>query len=196
MRRILSMLLVSALLLAAPAALAKEETGVRTIVFAGGCFWGLEKLMSLVPGVTDAVSGYANGQGDCPSYEQVCTGTTGYREAVKVSYDPERIGLKDLLRLFFEVIDPTVKDRQANDIGSQYQTGVYWVEAEDQAVVEAAAEGERRKHEAFHVELQPLTAFCEAEEYHQDYLVKNPFGYCHIGPKDFELAKKLKKLGD
>lgn len=194
MRRIWSMLLVF-ILLAAPAALAKEDS-VKTIVFAGGCFWGMEKLMSLVPGVQDAVSGYANGQGECPTYEQVCTGTTGYREAVRVSYDPEQIGLKDLLRLFFEVIDPTVKDRQANDIGSQYQTGVYWTEAEDQAVVEAYGEKERARHAAFHVELEPLTAFCEAEEYHQDYLVKNPFGYCHIGPQDFELARNLKKTGE
>lgn len=166
---------------------------MKTIYFAGGCFWGMEKLMSVVPGVTEAQSGYANGRGDNPSYEQVCGGKTGYREAVKVSYDENVIGTRDLLRLFFEVIDPTVSNRQGNDVGSQYQTGVYWEDAEDEAVIQKAADEEKGRHKSFHVEIGPLTSYWPAEEYHQDYLEKNPFGYCHIGPADFNKARRLVK---
>lgn len=170
-----------------------EDQQMSTIYFAGGCFWGVEKLMALVEGVQDVQSGYAQGTLDNPRYEDVMTGATGHRETVKVVYDPEVIGLKDLLRLFFATIDPTVENRQAYDIGTQYQTGVYWEQEEDQAVVEAAALAERERHAAFHVELQPLTSFWPAEEYHQDYLDKNPTGYCHIGPQHFEMARELKK---
>lgn len=166
---------------------------MKTIYFAGGCFWGMEKLMSLVEGVADAQSGYANGHTEHPSYEQVCAGNTGHRETVKVDYDETVIGLAELTGLFFSVIDPTVKNRQAHDIGTQYQTGIYWDNEEDAALIKALAEEERAKQPAFYVELEPLRAFWPAEAYHQDYLVKNPQGYCHIGPKDFERARKLKR---
>lgn len=169
---------------------------MKTIYFAGGCFWGMERLMELVPGVVDAESGYAQGNLEKPTYEQVCRGDTGHRETVKVSYDPSKIGLGDLLRLFFSVIDPTVKDRQANDVGSQYQTGVYWSDASAEEIILAAAEREKAKHSAFHVEMAPLTVFWPAEDYHQDYLVKNPLGYCHIGPDDFDKARHLTKQGE
>ncbi len=166
---------------------------MKTIYFAGGCFWGVERLMSVVTGVQDAQSGYANGQGDNPTYQEVIRGNTGYRETVKVSYDENVIGTRDLLRLFFSTIDPTVSNRQGNDVGSQYQTGVYWEDDEDEAIIREAAEAEKVLHKSFEVEIEPLTSYWPAEEYHQDYLVKNPQGYCHIGPADFEAARNLVK---
>lgn len=169
------------------------EKKMKTIYFAGGCFWGMERLMSVVTGVEDAQSGYANGIGDNPTYEQVVRGNTGYRETVKVVYDDNVIGTRDLLRLFFGTIDPTVTNRQGNDVGSQYQTGVYWEDAEDEAVIREAAEAEKAQQKVFNVEIEPLTTYWPAEEYHQDYLVKNPQGYCHIGPADFEVARNLVK---
>ena len=174
-------------------ALESGEENMKTIYFAGGCFWGVERLMSLVPGVKESQSGYANGEGENPTYEQVISGNTGYRETVKVTYDENIIGTKDLLRLFFGVIDPTVSNRQGNDVGSQYQTGVYWEDDEDEEVIRGAAEAEKMLHKEFQVEIEPLHSFWPAEEYHQDYLVKNPFGYCHIGPNDFEKARELVK---
>ena len=199
MKRILATLMtILALSGALPLlAIAQEEhTQMKTIYFAGGCFWGLEKLMSLVPGVQDAQSGYANGHKDNPTYEEVCRGDTGHREAVRVTFDPAVIGLNDLMRLFYSVIDPTVRDRQAHDIGSQYQTGIYWADESDSEAVLAYAEHERGKHSAFYVELGPLTAFWPAEDYHQDYLDKNPMGYCHIGPDAFDRARALTKQGE
>ncbi len=186
---LLALLLISS---AAPApVLAQEGQNMKTIYFAGGCFWGVEKLMSLVSGVSDAVSGYANGTTTEPTYQQVLKGDTGHRETVKVSYDPAQVGLKDLLKLYFSVIDPTIADRQGNDIGSQYQTGIYWESAQDEAVIREYAGQEQAKHRAFMVELAPLHAFWPAEDYHQDYLDKNPQGYCHIPLSAFEEARRL-----
>lgn len=200
MTRMLSILLACMLLagLLPHTALGEEgnNTDMKTIYFAGGCFWGLEKLMGLVPGVQDAQSGYANGHKANPTYEEVCRGDTGHREAVRVTYDPAIMGLNDLMRLFYSVIDPTVRDRQAHDIGSQYQTGIYWAEEADRDAVLAYAEQEKGKHSAFHVELGPLTAFWPAEDYHQDYLDKNPQGYCHIGLDAFDRARQLTRQDD
>lgn len=197
MKKGMAMMLALMLMLSLGTGIAQEEgKDMKTIYFAGGCFWGTERLFELVPGVTDVESGYANGSTENPSYEQVIRGDTGHRETVRVIYNPEQIGLKDLLRLYFAVVDPSVKNQQGNDIGTQYQTGVYWEDEADGAVVKAAAEAESRKHSAFHVETLPLSAFWPAEEYHQDYLVKNLYGYCHIGTGDFELARNLTKEGD
>ncbi len=200
MTRVLSILLACMLLagLLPHTALGEEgnNTDMKTIYFAGGCFWGLEKLMGLVPGVQDAQSGYANGHKANPTYEEVCRGDTGHREAVRVTYDPAIMGLNDLMRLFYSVIDPTVRDRQAHDIGSQYQTGIYWAEEADRDAVLAYAEQEKGKHSAFYVELGPLTAFWPAEDYHQDYLDKNPQGYCHIGLDAFDRARQLTRQDD
>ncbi len=192
--RQLSALLVLILMLslAVVPALSVGE-GMKTIYFAGGCFWGVEHMMELVPGVKDAVSGYANGTLDNPDYGQVISGNTGHRETVKVTYDPQMVSLSQLTELFFSAIDPTVKNRQGNDIGSQYQTGIYYADAADGDVIHALAQAEQEKHSTFKVELAPLTSFWPAEEYHQDYLDKNPLGYCHIGPAAFEEAKKLTK---
>ncbi len=146
-------LLLAALLLsaAAPAeeAMMKEteeamQNNENVIYLAGGCFWGLEKLMQSIPGVTDAVSGYANGTGEADAnYRTVVGGKTGFRETVKVTYDPERVSLDALLLAYFYVIDPTVENRQGNDVGSQYQTGVYYVDDESKETVEHIAALER-----------------------------------------------------
>jgi len=171
---------------------AQEETA-PPVYFAGGCFWGTEHMMSLVPGVIDVTSGYANGTVDNPDYRTVVSGTTGHRETVKVTYNPAMVTLTELVELFFSSIDPTVENRQGNDIGSQYQTGIYYTNEEDGAVISRLAEAEKGKHPAFVVEIAPLSAFYDAEDYHQDYLIKNPWGYCHLGPDDFERAKQTGK---
>ncbi len=161
------------------------------IYFAGGCFWGMEKLMSMVPGVVDAMSGYANGHVVEPSYEQVCAGMTGHKETVRVAYDPQKVSLEALVFLFFSVIDTTVENRQGNDVGEQYQTGVFYENPDDGEIIQRAAEIERGRREAFRVLIEPLTSFYPAEQYHQDYLDKNPGGYCHLGPSAFARARSL-----
>ena len=164
------------------------DTTENVIYLAGGCFWGLEQLMQSIPGVIDAQSGYANGTGEADAdYETVCTGKTGFRETVRVEYDPEQVSLDALLLAYFYVIDPTVKNRQGNDWGSQYQTGVYYTNDAARETVERIAGIEKRRSREFHVEIGPLINFFPAEDYHQDYLEKHPGGYCHI-PRDGDRA--------
>jgi peptide methionine sulfoxide reductase msrA/msrB len=154
---------------------------METIYLAGGCFWGTEKYLALVPGVTDTQVGYANGATAHPSYEQVKTGTTGHSETVAVTYDPEKLALDDLLFIFFAIIDPTSLNKQGSDEGTQYRTGIYWSNPLDAPVVQAAvAELQRRYQQPIVTETLPLDTFWLAEEYHQKYLEKNPQGYCHI----------------
>ena len=165
----------------------------NVIYLAGGCFWGIEQLMQSIPGVIDAQSGYANGTGEKDAfYATVVTGKTGFRETVRVEYDPEQVSLDALLLAYFYVIDPTVKDRQGNDIGTQYQTGVYYTNDKAKEIVERIAELERSRSEQFFVEIGPLLNYYPAEEYHQDYLVKNPYGYCHIPWEEMGLFSKLR----
>ena len=194
-------LLLAALLLTAGALAEEPTTGMteetmkneHVIYLAGGCFWGLEKLMQSIPGVTDAVSGYANGTGEADAnYKAVCAGGTGFRETVKVTYDPERVSLDALLLAYFYVIDPTVENRQGNDVGSQYQTGVYYTDDASKETVERIAALERGRKTRFAVEIGPLVNFFPAEEYHQDYLDKNPNGYCHIPRAEIELFSRLR----
>jgi len=161
------------------------------IYFAGGCFWGMEKLMQSIPGVTDAVSGYANGTCEADAtYETVCSGRTGFRETVRVEYDPERVSLDQLLFVYFAVVDPTVRNRQGHDVGTQYQAGIYYTDAEAKRTVERVASVERRRADRFFVEIEPLKNFFPAETYHQDYLDKNPGGYCHIPFAEIERVKR------
>ena len=158
-----------------------EQIEKRIIYLAGGCFWGMEKLMQSIPGVLDAESGYANGTGERDAdYKTVCTGKTGFRETVKVTYDPARVSLDQLLFAYFEVVDPTAVNRQGHDTGTQYQAGIYYADAESQAIVEHVSAIERARTPRFSVEIGPLVNFFPAEEYHQNYLDKNPNGYCHI----------------
>ena len=155
----------------------------RTIYLAGGCFWGMEKLMRSISGVTDAVSGYANGSGEADaSYEAVCTGLTGFRETVRVDYDPAAITLDALLFAYYSVIDPSLENRQGPDIGSQYQAGIYYSDPADIPAIDRVTGVVRSRSGEFHVEIKPLKNFFPAEEYHQRYLEKHPGGYCHIPP--------------
>ena len=153
----------------------------KTMTFAGGCFWGMEALYRRLPGVLNVTTGYANG--DCAehaNYETVCTGRTGFREAVQVVYDPEQISLERLLFAFFAVVDVETPNRQGPDVGSQYQSGLYWENEEDETVVRRIAAIEQAAVPVFAVELKPLACFFPAEDYHQRYLEKNPRGYCHV----------------
>lgn len=165
----------------------------NVIYLAGGCFWGMEHLMQSIPGVIDARSGYANGSDERDAnYRTVCTGETGFRETVRVEYDPARVSLDALLMAYFYVIDPTVKNRQGNDQGSQYQTGVYYTSEKAREAVERIAAIERSRSSSFVVETGPLLNFYPAEEYHQNYLEKNPGGYCHIPREEIELFSRLR----
>lgn len=158
-----------------------ETQAERKIYLAGGCFWGMEKLMGGIPGVIKVVSGYANGTGEGDAhYEKVCSGTTGFRETVEVTYAPEQVSLDALLLAYFYVIDPSVRNRQGNDFGSQYQTGIYTVDDASAKTVARIAAIEAGRAKRFLVEIGPLQNFYPAEEYHQHYLDKHPGGYCHI----------------
>jgi peptide methionine sulfoxide reductase msrA/msrB len=158
-----------------------EQKQTSIIYLAGGCFWGMEQLMQSIPGVLDAESGYANGTGEQDAdYKTVCAGKTGFRETVKVTYDPARVSLDQLLFAYFEVVDATAVNRQGHDIGTQYQAGIYYADAASQETVERIAAIERARTPRFAVEVKPLINYFPAEEYHQNYLDKNPGGYCHI----------------
>ena len=136
------------------------DTTENVIYLAGGCFWGLEHLMQSIPGVMDAQSGYANGTGESDAnYQTVCNGDTGFRETVRVEYDPEQVSLDALLLAYFYVIDPTVQNRQGNDWGSQYQTGVYYTNERAKETVERIAAIERGRSQTFFVEIGPLITF-------------------------------------
>ena len=169
------------------------KTGTEHVIYlAGGCFWGIEKLMQSIPGVIDATSGYANGVSEADAnYRTVSGGATGFRETVRVQYDPEKVSLDALLMAYFYVIDPTVTNRQGNDVGSQYQTGVYYAGEGARETVERIAAIEAGRNETFAVEIGPLVNFYPAEEYHQDYLDKNPGGYCHIPTDEIALFSRL-----
>lgn len=163
---------------------------MKEIYFAAGCFWGAQHFFAGVDGVKEAVAGYANGNGENPSYEQVYTDTTGFAETVRVTYDEKRIGLKELTELYFTIINPLSLNRQGGDIGTRYRTGVYYKEEADKAEVQSVFEAEARRVGApLVVELEPLRNFYLAEERHQDYLDKNPEGYCHVPLKTFRYLR-------
>ena len=169
----------------------------KVIYLAGGCFWGTAHLFSLVPEVESVIAGYANSSVAHPTYQEVCTGETGAAETVCVSYDSSRIGLSDLLRLFIKSIDPVAVNRQGNDIGTQYRTGIYYTDPADVPVIEAElATLQRRLSERVAIEVGALQNFYPAEDYHQDYLRKNPGGYCHVNPNLFKEARSLRREAD
>lgn len=154
---------------------------MKEIYLAGGCFWGVEEYISRIEGVVDTEVGYANGRREDPSYEQVCTGTTGHAETTYVKFDEDLISLEELLNKFWHIIDPTVLNRQGPDRGSQYRTGVYYVDENDKSVIYKTLEEQKQRYnEPIVTEIESLKSFFKAEEYHQDYLKKNPGGYCHI----------------
>ncbi|MDE6337231.1 MAG: peptide-methionine (R)-S-oxide reductase MsrB [Muribaculaceae bacterium] len=166
---------------------------IKTIYLAGGCFWGTAHLFSLVSGVIATIAGYANSIVPDPSYKLVCTGLTEAAETVKVEYDDSKVSLTDLLSLYFRSIDPLSLNRQGGDVGTQYRTGIYYTDKADAPVIEAMlATLQRRYKEPIAIEYGPLKNFYPAEEYHQDYLVKNPNGYCHVDPSLFKEAREMK----
>ena len=153
---------------------------MKTIYFAGGCFWGTQKYFDQFDGVTRTEVGYANGPETSPSYEDVCR-NSGHAETVLVEYDENRISLEKLLHYYFMVIDPVSVNRQGHDTGIQYRTGIYYTDPEMlPAIKKVYEEIEKRIGEPLAVEVMPLQNFFSAEEYHQKYLDKNPGGYCHI----------------
>jgi len=163
----------------------------RVIYLAGGCFWGVEKYLDLVPGVVATEVGYANGNTEEPSYYQVCHENTGHAEAVKVVYDSNQISLGFLLNLYYQVIDPTSLDKQGNDRGMQYRTGIYYVDDADLPTINQSIAALQTKYrKPIVIEVKPLTNYYPAETYHQKYLDKNPGGYCHIGRLAFRAASK------
>ena len=152
----------------------------KTVYLAGGCFWGCQKYFDLIPGVLETEVGYANGPTANPSYEQVKR-HAGHAETVRVAYDPALLPLAELLRRYFQVIDPTSVNRQGEDEGIQYRTGIYYTDPADGAAAkEALARLAARYDRPLAVECEPLRNFYSAEEYHQKYLEKHPDGYCHI----------------
>lgn len=154
---------------------------MKEIYLAGGCFWGVEEYFSRIDGVEDTQVGYANGSTVRPSYEQVCTGTTDHAETVYIKFDENEISLKTLLEKFYLIIDPTLLNRQGGDTGSQYRTGIYYVDEIDLGTIKKVTEEEQSKYsKPIVTEIEVLASFYEAEGYHQDYLKKNPSGYCHI----------------
>ncbi len=164
----------------------------KIIYFAGGCFWGTAHLFSLVPGVSESEAGYANSIVPNPTYKEVCTGNTHAAETVKVVYDPDSVALSSLIRLYFKSIDPLSVNRQGGDVGTQYRTGIYFSDPADAPVIEAELATLARRHkEPLAVEFGPIQNFYPAEDYHQDYLYKNPDGYCHVDPALFKEAKTL-----
>ncbi|PPE71594.1 peptide-methionine (S)-S-oxide reductase MsrA [Caldimonas thermodepolymerans] len=164
----------------------------ETITLGGGCFWCTEAVYDRVEGVLDVESGYANGHVDHPTYEQVCTGTTGHAEVVKVEFDPSRISLREILEIFFVIHDPTTPDRQGNDVGPQYRSAIYFHAPEQETVIRGVV-----AHVAAQLfdrpvvtEIAPLRSYWPAEDYHQNYFEKHPQqGYCA-----FVVAPKVEKF--
>ena len=156
--------------------------GSKEIWLAGGCFWGMEKYSGGIQGVLETSAGYANGQSVSPTYKEVCTGSTGCAETVHVVYNPDKLTLGRLLTLYMGAINPTSLNRQGGDAGTQYRTGIYYLDEADLPAIDAVI----KKTEAacvdpVVVEVKPIKSYYLAEEYHQEYLKKNPAGYCHIG---------------
>jgi peptide-methionine (S)-S-oxide reductase/peptide methionine sulfoxide reductase msrA/msrB len=166
---------------------------LKEIYLAGGCFWGTEKYLSNIPGIMKTDVGYANGNTENPSYEEVKHHNTGHAETVRVFYDPAKIRLEFILNLYYDVIDPTSVNRQGEDCGSQYRTGIYYIDGQDLPVILESIRSLQLKYDKpIAIEVLPLQNYYLAEEYHQKYLDKNPNGYCHIHKAKFEQAKLAK----
>ncbi|MBP9479003.1 MAG: peptide-methionine (S)-S-oxide reductase MsrA [Sebaldella sp.] len=154
---------------------------MKEIILAGGCFWGVEAYFQRLNGVVKTIVGYIDGITENPSYEEVCSGTTNHAEACKILYDEKIISLEKILEHFFRIIDPTTLNRQGHDIGTQYRSGVYYNSAEDRDVIEKFINKKKSEYSnPIVVEIKEERKFWTAEEYHQNYLIKNPKGYCHV----------------
>ena len=170
----------------------------QTLVLGGGCFWCTEAVFVKVRGVTDVESGYSNGHVQQPSYEQVCSGTTGHNEVVKLEYDPEQITVREILEIFFVIHDPTTLNRQGNDTGTQYRSGIYYTTDEQRDVADDMVRQisqDKLFGRPVVTEVLPLSNYSAAEEYHQDFFEKNPYqGYCMAvaAPKVEKFRKTFK----
>jgi peptide-methionine (S)-S-oxide reductase len=172
----------------------------QTITLGGGCFWCTEAVFVAVKGIVDVESGYSNGQVERPSYEQVCTGRTGHNEVVRLVFDPALISLREVLEIFFVIHDPTTLNRQGNDVGTQYRSGIYTSSPEQEAVAQAViaemvASGVYR--DLIVTEVLPVSNYWPAEDYHQDFFERNPFqGYCRAvaAPKVAKFRKTFARL--
>lgn len=187
-----------------------SKSELKTIYLAGGCFWGLEAYMEKIYGIANVVSGYANGNSENPSYEDVIK-NSGHAETVKVDYDPQKISLEKIIDYYLRVVDPTSLNKQGNDVGQQYRSGIYFTDEKEKDIISNKLKNEQSRYDKkIVVEVLKLNNFYMAEDYHQDYLKKNPHGYCHIDlnkandpiidpnnykkPSDEQLKKKLTKL--
>lgn len=166
---------------------------MKKIYLAGGCFWGVQHFLRQLKGITNTTVGYANSIKNNPSYEEVKADTTNAAETVEVEYDEKLISLNEILKLYFIIIDPESIDKQGNDVGHQYRTGIYYVDKEDIKDINIELNVLRKTHDIINIEVKELENFYNAEDYHQDYLLKNPNGYCHISKELIEYAKKYKK---
>lgn len=163
---------------------------LQTITLGGGCFWCTEAVFDRVQGVTDVQSGYANGHVAAPTYEQVCSGGTGHAEVVRVTFDPARIGVREILEIFFATHDPTTRNRQGNDVGTQYRSGIYYTDSAHKRVAQDLLRELEQGGVPVVTELQELAGYWPAEDYHQDYFAKHPGqGYCA-----FVVAPKVEKF--
>ncbi|MDD2712218.1 MAG: peptide-methionine (S)-S-oxide reductase MsrA [Simplicispira sp.] len=162
---------------------------LKTITLGGGCFWCTEAVFDRVRGITEVQSGYSNGHVLHPSYEQVCSGTTGHNEVVRLTFDPATITLREILEIFFAIHDPTTRNRQGNDIGTQYRSGIYFHAPEQEHVANELLrqmEQDQIFGAPITTEVLPVANFSPAERYHDDYYARNPHqGYCAavVGPK-------------
>ena len=170
-----------------------EKENLKEIYLAGGCFWGTEHYFKQIDGVVETEVGYPNGITENPTYKEVCTAKTGFAETVHVIYNPDKVSLEFLLEMYFKAIDPTSINRQGHDTGTQYRTGVYYTDSSDEATISKVFDEEQKHIQGkIVVENLPLKNFYKAEDYHQDYLDKNPDGYCHLPQSLFEFARKAK----
>jgi peptide methionine sulfoxide reductase msrA/msrB len=174
-----------------PAVGTPQSDSTAVIYFAGGCFWGTEHFFKQVKGVVTTEVGFANGHTENPTYKEVIRKETGYAETVKVTYDPQQVDFKLLLDLYFLTIDPTSVNKQGNDVGDQYRTGIYYTTDQQLPLIKERIRIESAKYaEKVVVEVVPLEKYHRAEDYHQNYLEKNPGGYCHINPALFKIARE------
>lgn len=167
---------------------------MQEIYLAGGCFWGTQHYLKQIRGVLATETGYANGQGENPSYEEVYTDRTGFAETVRVVFDPETLSLRFLLELYFRSIDPLSLNRQGGDCGTRYRTGIYYLAEEDLPVIREVCEQVAATAGApLAVEVEPLRNFYPAEAFHQDYLDNHPDGYCHIPHALIQAAREARE---
>ncbi|MBS0292573.1 MAG: peptide-methionine (S)-S-oxide reductase MsrA [Proteobacteria bacterium] len=177
----------------------QQDTNLETIVLGGGCFWCLEAVFDRVRGVTDVQSGYANGHLPAPTYEQVCSGSTGHAEVVRVSFDPRQIGVREILEIFFATHDPTTLNRQGNDVGTQYRSAIYYTDPAHRLVAEELRREMTQDGQLgapVVTELAQLLNYWPAEDYHQDYFANHPGqGYCAfvVAPKVAKFRKTFSR---